>query len=91
MFYQYWAEMTHQRNGVSSSIIPIVLCNELGKEYSTMVRVALASYPYTFTAESPLLLSNVLKEVPICAIWAGVMRQVGYVGLLFCGSFYSGG
>lgn len=45
------------------------------------------SSPMSLTPEKPLLFIKVLKAVPICASCAGVNVDVGYVGLLFNGSF----
>ena len=41
------------------------------------------------TLENPLLFNSVRNAVPICASAETLTRAVGYVGLLFWGSFYA--
>lgn len=41
-----------------------------------------------FTLDRPLVLRRLLKEVAICPSTSDVIVQVGYVGLLFWGSFW---
>lgn len=78
---------SHQLHRIGTGVVPIMLQGYGLEDFSRWVDFISTSYPIMFMPENPFALSRLRSEVPIWPSTSEVIVQVGYVGLLFCGSF----